>query len=130
MGLLTSALIVGGVLGGALAARSRNDEDGSTNSAGTREQTKDGRRPRPPGAEVIGTAVPRGTDVNGQRAADAVDATNPPDAIKDESDAVSMARAASTRTRRRAAAGHAGKVSTGAGGARGTSSAPRTLIGY
>jgi len=72
-------------------------------------------------------------------AADAVAATNPPNAVLTESENVKAATGAAARTRRRAQAGHAGRVtprgrspvaSLGYGGTRfGPNSAPRSLLG-
>jgi hypothetical protein len=55
----------------------------------------------------------------------------PPSPSKAESDAVAGAKSAAARTRRKARAGHAGRVTTGPGNTPTTAGGvPRTLIGY
>lgn len=87
-----------------------------------------GSRPRE-GRPITGYAITREEYAKRQAAA-GVDATNPPDAIQDESAAVSDAYGAAARTRRRARAGNAGRVKLPGGPGAGSTSTQRTLLGY
>lgn len=107
MGLVTSLLIGGALAGGFLLGRR-------------------GKGKEPQAASE--TLSPQGEETPEQQVA----ATNPPVAAQEEAENVTEARRASTRTRRRAAAGNAGRVTTGPGATPGVSAggAPRSLIGY
>jgi hypothetical protein len=66
-----------------------------------------------------------------QTAAEKVEATNPVSAPKAESANVAEATTAATRTRRRAAAGNSGRVTTGSGATnQGAGGSQKSLIGY
>lgn len=112
-----TALAIGGALGaGFLFGRKKGGDD---------PQYQLTRDPNQPMQTAAG---------NARKAADKVAATKPVDAVKAESANVSSALQAAAKTRRRAAAGAAGKVSTGAASAAqraiSGSGAPRSLVGY
>lgn len=116
MAALTAALIGGALGAGFLFGKKKK---------GGEDEYKLTRDPNQPMQTAAGSA---------QKAASKVAATNPVDAVKAESQNVSSALQTAAKTRRRAAAGAAGKVSTGAVGSAQRSitgsSNPHTLVGY
>lgn len=108
MGLMTALLVGGALAGGFLLGR---------RGKGNEQQQAP--------AETISPQVEETPEQQ-------VAATNPPVAAREEQKNVVEATKASTRTRRRAAAGNAGRVTTGPGATPGVTAggAPRSLIGY
>ncbi len=93
-----------------------------------KEKAGFGHRPRG-NNPIIGRATPRG-QYDAEQAKKAVDDTNPPDAVKDESSNIGDAYGAAERTRRRARAGSAGRVVLPGGPGGRNTGTPRTLIGF
>lgn len=121
MALFSGLDFLGSLLGGGRNERAPRQA--------TAEERKSGTRPRRPGAPITGTAITR-EEFARRQAEGAVDATKPPNTVKNESQNVSDARALALRARRRAAAGNAGKVRLPGGTNAGMGGAPRTLLGY